>query len=50
MADRVVLDGELYMSPHVDGELDLGRNVDGEGGQVTRTNWRGYSAYEIAVH
>ena len=49
MADRVVLDGELYMSPHVDGELDLGRNVDGEGGQVTRTNWRGYSAYEIAV-
>lgn len=49
MADRVVLDGELYMSPHVDGELDLDRNVDGEGGQVTRTNWRGYSAYEIAV-
>ena len=49
MSDRVVLDGELYMCPHVDGELDLGRNVDGEGGQVTRTNWRGYSAYEIAV-
>lgn len=49
MADIVVLDGELYMSPHVDGELDLDRNVDGEGGQVTRTNWRGYSAYEIAV-
>lgn len=49
MSDRVVLDGELYMCPHVDGELDLGRNIDGEGGQVTRTNWRGYSAYEIAV-
>ena len=39
MSDRVVLDGEL----------SLNAQLDGEQGQYTRYNWRGYSAYEIAI-
>lgn len=49
MAERVVLDGELHIVCHVDGDATLDQHTDGDGGKVTRYNWRGYSAYEIAV-
>lgn len=49
MAERVVLDGELHIICHVDGDATLDQHTDGDGGKVTRYNWRGYSAYEIAV-
>lgn len=39
MSDRVVLDGELSLT----------NVIDGQGGVYNRYNWRGYSAYEIAV-
>lgn len=39
MSDRVVLDGNLSLS----------NVLDGQGGAYNRYNWRGYSAYEIAV-
>lgn len=39
MSDRVVLDGELSLTNH----------LDGQGGTYSRYDWRGYSAYEIAV-
>ena len=39
MSDRVVLDGDA----------SLNAQMDGEQGGYTRYNWRGYSAYEIAV-
>ena len=39
MSDRVVLDGELSLS----------NVLDGQGGAYNRYDWRGYSAYEIAV-
>ena len=39
MADRVVLDGELSLT----------NVIDGQGGVYSRYDWRGYSAYEIAV-
>ena len=39
MSDRVVLDGELSLS----------NVLDGQGGTYSRYDWRGYSAYEIAV-
>ena len=39
MSDRVVLDGELSLT----------NQLDGQGGTYNRYNWRGYSAYEIAV-
>lgn len=32
-----------------DGELSLTNVIDGQGGVYSRYNWRGYSAYEIAV-
>ena len=49
MAERVVLDGELHIICHVDGDATLDQHTDGDGGKITRYNWRGYSAYEIAV-
>lgn len=39
MSNKVVLDGDML----------LNARLDGEQGQYTRYNWRGYSAYEIAV-
>ena len=39
MSDRVVLDGELSLS----------NVLDGQGGTYNRYDWRGYSAYEVAV-
>ena len=39
MSDTVVLDGELLLT----------NAIDGQGGTYNRYNWRGYSAYEIAV-
>ena len=39
MADKVVLDGELSLT----------NVIDGQGGVYSRYDWRGYSAYEIAV-
>ena len=39
MSDRVVLDGELSLTNH----------LDGQGGTYNRYDWRGYSAYEVAV-
>ena len=39
MSDRVVLDGELSLT----------NVIDGQGGTYSRYDWRGYSAYEIAV-
>ena len=39
MSDRVVLDGDLSLS----------NVLDGQGGTYSRYDWRGYSAYEIAV-
>ena len=39
MSDRVVLDGDLSLS----------NVLDGQGGVYSRYDWRGYSAYEIAV-
>ena len=39
MSDRVVLDGDLSLS----------NVMDGQGGTYNRYDWRGYSAYEIAV-
>lgn len=49
MADRVVIDGELQMCLQMDGDMTVRQQAEGESGKVTRTNWRGYSAYEIAV-
>ena len=49
MAERVVVDGELHIICHVDGDATLDQHTDGDGGKITRYNWRGYSAYEIAV-
>ena len=39
MSDRVVLDGDLSLS----------NVLDGQGGTYSRYDWRGYSAYEVAV-
>lgn len=39
MSDRIVLDGELSLT----------NQLDGQGGTYSRYDWRGYSAYEIAV-
>lgn len=39
MVNKVVLDGDLSLS----------NVLDGQGGAYNRYNWRGYSAYEIAV-
>lgn len=39
MSDKVVLDGELSLT----------NVIDGQGGTYNRYDWRGYSAYEIAV-
>lgn len=39
MSDTVVLDGELSLT----------NQLDGQGGTYSRYDWRGYSAYEIAV-
>lgn len=39
MSDRVVLDGDLSLS----------NVLDGQGGVYSRYDWRGYSAYEVAV-
>ena len=39
MSDTVILDGELSLT----------NQLDGQGGVYNRYNWRGYSAYEIAV-
>ena len=39
MSDRVVLDGDLSLS----------NVLDGQGGTYNRYDWRGYSAYEVAV-
>lgn len=39
MSDRVVLDGDLSLS----------NVLDGQGGAYNRYDWRGYSAYEVAV-
>ena len=39
MSDRVVLDGELSLT----------NQLDGQGGTYSRYDWRGYSAYEVAV-
>ena len=39
MSDRVVLDGELSLT----------NQLDGQGGTYNRYDWRGYSAYEVAV-
>lgn len=47
--DRVVLDGDLLLTNPLDGDVLLNEQMDGEQGQYTRYNWRGYSAYEIAV-
>lgn len=47
--DRVVLDGDLLLTNPLDGDVLLNAQMDGEQGQYTRYNWRGYSAYEIAV-
>ena len=47
--DEVVLDGELSLINQLDGDVSLNAQMDGEQGQYTRYNWRGYSAYEIAV-
>ena len=39
MSDTVILDGELSLT----------NQLDGQGGVYSRYDWRGYSAYEIAV-
>ena len=39
MSDRVVLDGDLSLT----------NVIDGQGGTYNRYDWRGYSAYEVAV-
>lgn len=39
MSDTIVLDGDLSLT----------NQLDGQGGVYNRYNWRGYSAYEIAV-
>ena len=39
MSDTVILDGELSLT----------NVIDGQGGAYSRYDWRGYSAYEIAV-
>lgn len=39
MSDTVILDGELSLT----------NQLDGQSGVYNRYNWRGYSAYEIAV-
>ena len=39
MSDTVILDGELSLTNY----------LDGQGGVYSRYDWRGYSAYEIAV-
>lgn len=39
MSDTVILDGELSLT----------NQLDGQGGTYNRYDWRGYSAYEIAV-
>lgn len=49
MSDKVVLDGDLSLNAYLDGDMSLNARLDGEQGQYTRYNWRGYSAYEIAV-
>ena len=49
MADRVVLDGELSLTNPLDGDALLNVQMDGQGGVYSRYDWRGYSAYEIAV-
>ena len=49
MSDRVVLDGDLSLSNPLDGDALLNAQMDGQGGVYSRYDWRGYSAYEIAV-
>ena len=49
MSDRVVLDGELSLTNPLDGDALLNVQMDGQGGVYSRYDWRGYSAYEIAV-
>lgn len=49
MSDRVVLDGDLSLSNPLDGDALLNVQMDGQGGVYSRYDWRGYSAYEIAV-
>ena len=39
MSDTVILDGELSLT----------NQLDGQGGVYSRYDWRGYSAYEVAV-
>ena len=39
MSDTVILDGELSLT----------NQLDGQGGTYSRYDWRGYSAYEVAV-
>lgn len=47
--DEVVLDGELSLDYQLDGDVSLDIPMDGDPDKVERYNWRGYSAYEIAV-
>lgn len=49
MSDRAVLDGELSLTNPLDGDALLNVQMDGQGGVYSRYDWRGYSAYEIAV-